>query len=123
MSRENTDQPIIGNGLEFTPAEMVWVREVQAYYTRVFAYDEGQIEEIARLKERLWASVPLSLTCGDYYLGPWGPSGQDVYLLGGIPTIGVTTPCVVCGERQTFNRKGRVYCVPCGGYTNGDRHE
>lgn len=125
MSKAGNDQIIDKTGLEFTPDQAIWVKQVQDYYTQAFIYDEAGIKEVAELGQKLRASVPLELTCGDYYLGSFGFSGQEVYLLGGVPTVGSLFPCPVCDEPRTFDRNGQVYCVPCGGYvggkTNGNR--
>ena len=120
MSRAWTDQPIDHSGLEFTPDQMIWVKEAQAYYTQVFIHDEAGTETVAELGEKVRATVPIELTCGDYYLGRFGFLGQQVYLLGGVPTVGSLSPCSVCGEPQTFERNSQKYCVPCGGYVGGN---
>lgn len=120
MSKPGSDQVIDKTGLEFTPDQMIWVRQAQSYYTQVFIHDEIGAESVAELGERVRASVPLELTVGDYYLGKFGFMGQEVYLLGGIPTVGTLSPCPVCGEAQTFGRKDQKYCVPCGGYVGGN---
>ena len=120
--RWSTDQIVDRRGLEFTEDQRVWVEAAQAYYTRVFIYDEVPGAELRQMGERLRATVPLELTCGDYFLGKFGYFGQDVYLLGGVLTLGTIDPCAVCGELQTFKRNNQTYCVPCGGYVLTYKH-
>ena len=109
-------QMVDKSGSEFTEDQGLWVKQAQSYYTQLFLYDEIGRTELQELGAKVRSTIPPSLSCGDYFLGRWGPFGQDLYLLGGVLVLGSLSPCPVCGEAQTFDRNDQTYCVPCGDY-------